>query len=248
MAARGQGDDGSNSGSCPRFTPGVRCEHCLARSINVCHALELDELVALDGIARRICVEPHEILFHEGDAAAEVFNVTSGMARLFKVVPDGRRQIVGFALTGDFLGLAMLDRHEYTAESVTKVSVCEYKTRDFSDLSGKYPHLLQRLQSFTGHELAIAHEQMVVLGRLNAEERVAFFILALRDRWTRIDGSKTNVALPMTRLDIADYLGLTVETVSRVFSRFARQKLLVVVPGGVRLVDPARLEIAAARA
>jgi len=87
---------------------------------------------------------------------------------------------------------------------------------------------------------------MVLLGRRTADEKVATFLIALRERWRRLGGSLVTIPLPMTRLDIADYLGLTLETVSRTISKFARSKMLLVVPDGVRLLDPTRIEALAA--
>jgi CRP/FNR family transcriptional regulator len=92
------------------------------------------------------------------------------------------------------------------------------------------------------HELSLAQDQMVILGRRTAEERVAAFLIGLRNRWMRINGNQVHVLLPMTRQDIGDFLGLTVETVSRIMTRLAREKAIVIVPDGVRLLDVARLE------
>ena len=93
-----------------------------------------------------------------------------------------------------------------------------------------------------GHELSLAQDQMVILGRRTAEEKVASFLVGLRKRWARIDGSTVRAPLPMSRQDIGDYLGLTVETVSRMMTKLAREKAIVITPDGVRLLDPARLE------
>ena len=239
-------EDIVKTGPRPKSLAHANCEYCKARLISICAALESDELLALDQLARRTCFRPRETLFQEHDAVNVFFNITSGMVRLVKVLPDGRRTLVGFAMTGDFLGLSMADRHVYSGEALTDVSVCEFRRDGFSDLVDQYPRLLRRLHAFTGHELTIAQEQMAILGRRTAVEKVVIFLLTMRDRWSRVNGSNLLVILPMSRMDIADYLGLTVETISRTLTQLVKQNLVVIVPNGVRLVDISRLEAIAA--
>ena len=126
------------------------------------------------------------------------------------------------------------------------MTACQFSRKHFSDFLDTHPHLLRRLHAFASHELSIAQEQMVILGRRTAEEKVVAFLIGLRNRWSRINGSTVNVPLPMTRQDIGDFLGLTIETVSRMFTKLAKQKSLVITPDGVRLLEPARLEAIAA--
>ncbi len=163
------------------------------------------------------------------------------MVRLYKLLPDGRRQIVGFALAGDFLGLALMERYGVSAEAVTEVSACRFARDAFTAYVEAKPHLLRRLHEFASHELSLAQDQMVLLGRRSAEERIAAFLIGMRDRLARLRQPSVTVPLPMSRQDIADYLGLTIETVSRTITKMARNRLLLVVPDGVRLLDPARL-------
>ena len=176
------------------------------------------------------------------DAADAVYNITQGTVRLYKLLPDGRRQIVGFLLPGDFLGLALSDQYPFSADAVEPVTACRFARGAFSALLDEKPHLLRRLHEAATHELSLAQDHMVLLGRRTAGEKVAAFLLGLRERWRRLGGSLVTIPLPMTRQDIADYLGLTLETVSRTISKFARSRMLIVVPDGVRLLDPARIE------
>ena len=136
----------------------------------------------------------------------------------------------------------MSDRNAFSADALSPVSACHFQRQHFSELLDEKPHLLRRLHTFASHELSLAQDQMVILGRRTAEEKVAAFLMGLRKRWSRIDGSTVHVPLPMTRQDIGDFLGLTVETVSRMLTRLAREKTLVIVPDGVRLLDMARME------
>jgi CRP/FNR family transcriptional regulator len=227
---------------CPNGKASIECSHCKVRALSLCSALEPDELEAMDKLARHVSFEKHQTLFSQGEAAESVYNVTAGSVRLFKLLPDGRRQVVGFALPGDFLGLSMSERNGFSAETLSATSACQFPRAPFSDLLDAKPHLLRRLHDMASHELSLAQDQMVILGRRTAEEKIASLLVGLRKRWARIDGSTVRAPLPMSRQDIGDYLGLTVETVSRMMTKLAREKAIVITPDGVRLLDPARLE------
>ncbi len=181
------------------------------------------------------------MLFEQGSKADFVFSVSEGTIRLFRLLADGRRQIIGFAITGDFLGVAMDEVHQYAAETVDHVRVCRIPRPAFAAMLDEKPHLLKKLHQLAGQEIHHSHEQMVLLGRKNAEERVAAFLLSFRERLAHIATKSVTIPLPMSRQDIADYLGLTIETVSRTISKLAREKLIVVVPDGIRLLDLQRL-------
>ena len=227
---------------CLNAQPGVDCSQCRVRSLSVCGALEDPELAALDKLSRHLFFKPKDTIFDQDERASVVYNITAGAVRLSKLLPDGRRQVVGFALPGDFLGLSMADQTAFCADALTPVSVCQFQRSQFSDFLDEKPHLLRRLHQLAGHELSLAQDQMVILGRRTAEERVASFLVGLRKRWARINGNSPTIPLPMTRQDIGDFLGLTVETVSRMMTRLAREKAIVVVPDGVRLLDIPRME------
>lgn len=219
----------------------VDCQHCRARFLSVCSALDDEELHGLSAIVDPRCIPAKTTLFSQGDEAISVYNVTEGMARLYKLLPDGRRQIIGFALPGDFLGLSLADRFSFSADAVDDMRICRFQRTRFSSHLDEKPHLLRRLHEIASNELMIAQDQLVVLGRRSAEERVAVFLLALRKRFAVIHHLSPTVPLPMSRQDIADYLGLTIETVSRTFSKFFKEKSLLNVPDGVRILNLERL-------
>ncbi len=231
---------------CPPHKPaqgsGLDCADCDVKGQSVCSALELDEFESLERIGRTVALPAKATLFEQGRDATFVCNLTSGALRLSKLLPDGRRQVVGFAMPGDFLGLAFEKTHMFTADALTPVKLCQFSHGGFSELLDEKPRLMRRLMEMAGHELTLAQEQMVVLGRRTAEEKIAAFLIGMRNRYARVHGPSVHVPLPMTRLDIGDYLGLTVETVSRMMTRMAREKTIVIVPDGVRLLDVARLE------
>jgi CRP/FNR family transcriptional regulator, anaerobic regulatory protein len=229
--------------ACPPSQPGQVCARCGVRPLSVCAALELHELRELEGLAQAGCIAAKAALFAQDEPAEFVYNLISGVVRLYRLLPDGRCQIVGFALPGDFLGLALADHYGFSADAIEAATVCRFARHAFSVFVDTKPHLLKRLHEFATHELSLAHDQMVILGRRNAGERIACFLIGLRDRWSRIRGhSSVHVPLPMSRQDIADFLGLTIETVSRTLNRLARDKTIVIVPDGVRLLDVARME------
>ncbi len=217
------------------------CAQCRVRALGVCGALETSELSEIEPMLEHVDLHAREGLFLQGDAADFVYTVTAGCVRLSKDLPDGRRQIVGFALPGDFLGLAMDARTGFTADALDHVGLCRFRTRDFNAFVERKPHVMRRLHELAAHELTIAQDQMVLLGRRRADERVAAFLLDWRERLHRITGADHTLHLPMTRQDMADYLGLTIETVSRTISSFVRQKWLLIVPDGVRILDSGAL-------
>jgi len=237
---------GSEARDCEHGRSTNGCEDCKVRLFSVCGALEPLELDELDRISQVRSFTPKATLFEQDALAGSVFNVTEGIVRLYKSLPDGRRQIVGFALPGDFLGLALMDRYSVAAEAVTDVKVCRFARPAFLAYVDGRPHLLRRLHEFAGHELSLAQDQMLLLGRRTAEEKVAAFLLNLQTRYGRIGTASVTVPLPMSRQDIADYLGLTIETVSRTLTRLAREKALLIVPDGIRLLSADRLEKLAA--
>jgi CRP/FNR family transcriptional regulator len=222
------------------------CLDCKVRLISICAALATDELREMEILAQHDLLEAKQTLFLQNDPADAVYNVTDGMVRLYKLLADGRRQIVGFALPGDFLGLAMTDRYGFCADAVDRVRVCRFAHEAFSRFVDEKPHLLRRLHAFATHELSLAHEQMLLLGRRTAEEKIAAFLIDFRRRWARLSRQSVTIPLPMSRQDIADFLGLTIETVSRTLTQLAREKAILIVPGGVRLLNLERMEQLAA--
>lgn len=223
---------------CTHRATGALCESCAVRPLSICAALAPEELCALERIAESRPFATRETLFSEGDPAAAVFNITSGAVRLSKVLVDGRRQILGFALPGDFLGLATDTVWPFSAEALGPVTACRFTREAHHGLVEAKPHLLRSLHDYATHELTMAQEQIVLLGRRAAAERLAAFLLAMRRRWAVMNGAASvTVPLPMGRQDIADYLGLTIETVSRMFQKFVRARLIVIVPDGIRLLD-----------
>src|SRR5271168_4010510 len=196
LAAGARTCAGSVTEDCKHGRSANGCEDCKVRLFSVCGVLDPSELDELDGISQVKRFTPRAMLFDQGALAGSVFNVTEGIVRLYKSLPDGRRQIVGFALPGDFLGLALMDRYGVAAEAVTEVGVCRFARSAFLTYVDGRPHLLRRLHEFAGHELSLAQDQMLLLGRKTAEEKVAAYLLNLQARYARIGAPSVTVPLP----------------------------------------------------
>ena len=163
---------------------------------------------------------------NEGDSADNFFNITSGTARLFKSLPDGRRQITGFAGRGHFLGLAVSNSYAFSAEAIEPVQYCRFSRIKLRQMLDDFPALEKRLLEVASNELVAAQEQMLLLGRKTARERVASFLLSRKLETAACISTTPHVHLPMTRSDIADSLGLTIETVSRTLTSLKADKLI----------------------
>jgi CRP/FNR family transcriptional regulator len=137
-------------------------------------------------------------------------------------------------------------RHTFSADAIGPVAVCRFSRASFARFIEDKPHLLRRINELAVRELSQAQDHMVLLGRRSAEEKVATFLIGWRDRLVQLKGPMKTVPLPMSRQDIADFLGLTIETVSRTLTKLERDGVIEIMPGSVCLLDPARAEALAA--
>jgi len=197
------------------------CAACDVREMTICSVLGGHELDRLAQIVARVPVAAGQTIFQEGDDAEHVYNIVSGSVRLFKLLPDGRRQITGFLFDSDFLGLALKQHYAYSAEAVSPTVVCRFPRGKLERLFDDLPKLEKRLLDEASNELIAAQDQMLLLGRKTAAERLSSFLFALARRQ-----NNRHVELEMTRTDIADYLGLTIETVSRTFTKLRKLDII----------------------
>ena len=226
----------------PGRTTNNPCAACAIRDISVCGALDANDVQRLNAIVTQQQLDPGETLFIEGDPAKNLFIITDGCVKLYKMMVDGRRQITGFLYRSDFLGLALRDSYAYSAEAVAPSVLCRFPREPLERLLEEFPRMERRLLSIASNELASAQDQMLLLGRKTAEEKVATFLSLLFRRTElkvemAVEMDTEAIDLPMTRTDIADYLGLTIETVSRSFSSLKKR-------GVVAFDNPHRIEIA----
>ena len=223
------------------------CASCGARNSSICAAMEDRDLARLAALAVPIPIPVGRTFITEGDPAEHFFNVTAGTAKLFKLLPDGRRQITGFASTGTFLGLAVSSSYAFSAEAVDATRICRFSRTRLRRLLDDFPAMEKRLLEVASNELVAAQEQMLLLGRKTARERLASFLVtraACLSNGASPCGHRPaeKVTLPMTRSDVADYLGLTIETVSRTFTRFRTDRLIALpAVNDVTLLDRPRL-------
>lgn len=197
------------------------CDRCAARSHSFCDAIEGQEFSRLAAIVTGRSFARHQMIVQEGERADWLFNIIAGAVKLYRTMPDGRVQIIGFLGEGDFMGLPPADAYSISAEALTQVDTCVFPRRAFDRLVGDCPALEHRLFDLARTEVASARDHMLLLGRKTARERLATFLLQER---RQPDASE--LVLPMSRTEIADYLGLTMETVSRTFSAFVRDGLI----------------------
>jgi CRP/FNR family transcriptional regulator len=227
-----------------RLPIGHPCQGCEVRDRAVCGVLDCARLEQFRNLGWTVKLGSGQTLFHEGDPATRVFTLTSGTLKLYKLLPDGRRQVTGFMHPGDFLGMSTDDEHAFSAEAIEDAQLCWFPRNRFDDFVEEHGAMERELYRMAAHELAAAQQQMVLLGRKTATERLASFLVLLAERSERLPGRGSNlVRLPMSRSDIADYLGLTKETVSRVVSSFRRVRLIRLrAVDEVEIVDRAGLE------
>lgn len=223
------------------------CVNCEVRARAVCAVLSDDELTSLAKITHSESLKSGETLFFEGDMSGDCFIVQAGALKLYKLMPDGRRQITGFLFKGDFLGIQAGEEYGYTAEALEPSEACAIPGEKMEALVADYPKLANRLLNLASLELAAAQDQMLLLGRKTAQERIASFLLWLAER-ARDRGDAANpVRVPMSRSDMGDYLGLTVETVSRTITKLKTSGLISLKEGNrIELADREMLEALAA--
>jgi CRP/FNR family transcriptional regulator len=218
------------------------CAHCDARHLSVCKSVDDPDLEQLAALVVPIQLQAKSTMVAEGDKAAHYFNITSGTVKIYKLLPDGRQQIVGFSFAGDFVGLSVRDTYAYTVEALTESRACRFDRKKLEGLLAKFPKMEHQLRSQTSDELAIAQDQMLLLGRKTAKERVASFLLQLSARAKRLGQPDNPIVLTMGRADMGDYLGLTIETVSRTFTKLRAEKLITLGAGNAVRLDIKRLE------
>lgn len=216
-----------NDQSSVRIIPrGGLCEACKVRKIAACAVLDDNELTRLEAVAHSRTFEPGQTVFEEGDEPRYIYNLTEGTIRLVKLLPNGRRQIVGFVFPGDMMGLATHGAYTTSAEAVTRIKVCQFPRNNLLGLLEEFPPMKTRLLNIAADELSEAQEQMLLLGRKSPVEKVASFFLRLLRENARTGGDDNAIDLDMGRSDIADYLGLTIETVSRTFTKMRNDGII----------------------
>ncbi|MDF1721056.1 MAG: Crp/Fnr family transcriptional regulator [Minwuia sp.] len=210
----------------------TRCEMCAIRHRAVCGALSNDELAAMNAISRQRILASGEPILSADEEISWFGNIVSGTVKLTKLMSDGRQQIVGLQFPPDFLGRAFKQRSPYFAEAATEVELCIFPKPAFERILKEKPGLELRLFQDTLDELDAARDWMLLLGRKTAAEKVASFLHMIARRSPMIgcahlaDAGDIQFQMPLNRSEIADYLGLTIETVSRQIGRLKADGVL----------------------
>ena len=219
------------------------CQACAVRNRAICADLDVEEVALLNRIGRRRRLTAGERLLWEGDEAVLVANVLEGVLKLSSQTSDGKEQILGLAYPSDFLGRPFGSSTPYDVEALGEAMVCVFQRSDFDRFAREHPRFEHKLLERTLSELDRTRRWMLLLGRMNAEQKLATFLLELSERLEPATcsfepGATDTVELPLSRQQIADVLGLTIETVSRQFTRLK----------GEGVIDlPSRREVAIVR-
>ncbi len=201
------------------FQATAKCDTCMVRHKAICAALSEAELKDFNRFARQRLVPAGQVIATQDDIVFA--NILAGVVKLTKTLADGRQQIVGLQFPPDFLGRIYAKETPYFAEAATDVELCAFPKGGFEIMLKRYPGLERRLFENTLNELDSAREWMLLLGRKTAQEKVASLLFMIAKRAPNVGCNHTpeinyaRFSLPLTRADLADYLGLTLETVSR---------------------------------
>lgn len=223
----------------------VLCKSCEARHRGVCGALNADQLIFLSKHTYKSSVKPDTELIVADSKIENYSNIISGTVKLTKLMPDGRQQIVGLQFSPDFLGRPFRRETGVSAEAAGAVSLCSFPKPILENLAKESPELEHKLHEQALRELDEARDLMLMLGRMTATEKVATFLMLLvrhLDPEREDDDTSIQFELPLKRADIADFLGLTIETVSRQLTKLRKAGVIDIVNNRtISVPDTARL-------
>lgn len=218
---------------------------CLPVSLNDEEALRLDDIVE-----KSKPLHKGDFLFRQGEEFTSLFAIRAGSLKTYSVNPEGEEQINGFYFPGELVGLAGFDSGSYpmSAKMLETTTVCEIPFSRLDDLAGQMPELRRSVMRSMSHEISDDQQMMMLLSKKTAEQRIATFIFKLSQRYAIRGYSAQSFRLSMSRNEIGNYLGLAVETVSRIFTRFSSQELIHVEGKELEILDQKALLEAAGEA
>ncbi len=227
-----------------RTTHQTHCKDCSLASLCLPLSLDLEDMDALDDIVKRgRPLKKGEFLFRQGDTFNSVFAVRSGALKTFSLSDAGEEQITGFHLPSELVGLSGMDTELYpvSAQALETTSVCEIPFERLDELSVSLPQLRRQLMRIMSREIRDDQQMMLLLSKKTADERIATFLVNLSARFSARGFSTNQFRLAMSRNEIGNHLGLAVETVSRVFTRFQQSNLIEAEGKEVHILDPIEL-------
>jgi len=223
----------------------VSCNQCNLRELCFPHGMKDEELENLEAVVEQPKpIHKNDFLYHDGDEAKALYAVRSGCIKTMTESANGDEQIVGFHLAGELLGLDGFGEGVHTCNAVAleTSSVCELPLNQLESLCGEMPGLLKQMRRIMGKEVAADHRMLLLLGKMSSEERLASFLLSLSGRMEERHWKDSEFNLSMPRQDIANYLGMAVETVSRLFANFQKEKIIEVDRRHITILDLPRLK------
>lgn len=219
-----------SNNSCPG-TQHINCQNCSISELCLPFTLNDQELNTLDEIIeRKRPVHKGDKIFTDGQEMHSLYAIRSGTFKTFTVNEQGEEQITGFHLAGDLLGFDAIaeTEHKSFAQALETSMICEIPYNNLDTLSNTMPKLKKQVLRLMSNEIRTDQEMLTLLNRKNAEQRVATFMVSLSDRYHARGLSASEFRLTMTRSDIGNYIGLTVETISRLLNRFHKNGLIKV--------------------
>ncbi|MGL1956750.1 MAG: fumarate/nitrate reduction transcriptional regulator Fnr [Colwellia sp.] len=234
--------------SCPGQNH-IKCQNCSISELCLPFSLNEQELNTLNEIIdRKRPVHKGDKIYHDGQELHALFAIRSGTFKTFTVNEQGEEQITGFHLAGDLLGFdaIALNNHPSFAQALETSMICEIPYQNLDRLSNTMPKLKKQVLRLMSNEIRTDQEMLTLLNRKNAEQRVATFLVSLSDRYHARGLSAMEFRLTMTRSDIGNYIGLTVETISRLLNRFHKNGLINVDGKLITIIDIDKLSDAAA--
>ena len=228
----------------PLTLDSIRCSTCGLRQFCLPVGMAAEDAGRMDELVQqRVRLARGESLFRFEDGLDAVYGIRFGTLKTYLELADGRQQITGFHLPGEIVGLDGLGRnsHASTAIALEDSEVCVIPVRDLSSLANHLPSLQRQLMRLMSREIEQYQQMLLSLGTMRAEERLAVFLVSLSERLAARGYSSSAFVLRMSREEIGNFLGLTLETVSRLFSRFAKSGVLRIQQKQVEIVDMAAL-------
>jgi CRP/FNR family transcriptional regulator len=217
------------------------CGSCALHELCLPAGIDRQDMERLDTAVRdKRTLDRGKLLFRQGDAFHALYVVRSGSLKTYVENPAGDAQILGFSLPGEIVGVDALadDRHQCSAEALERTSICELPYSMMQQVTRDVPSLHRQLMRVISREVVAEQSHLVMMGRQQAQERLATFLRSLSERYGRLSRDTATLTLPMSRYDIANYLGLVVETVSRLFGRMEDAGILSVNRKTVRILRP----------
>ncbi len=211
------------------LTDKSRCSECQIRSYSFCRCLKDEQLKEFSKISTNRKFNNKENIFLQEDVADNLYNITQGNVKIYQLIEDGRIQIIGFLYPGDFFGSFKKGKYNYCAEAIGDSKVCIFEKKKLDSYMENNISLARELLNQTSQELTLAQDRMKVLGKFDATEKLSKFIFNITEQRKRIGWQNNPISLPMTRQDIADYLGLTIETVSREISKLKTSNIIKII-------------------